>query len=149
MEQLLQAFGINGKLIIIQIINFTVLATALTYLLYKPVLKMLRDREAMIKKSIADAEEAAQARADAEAEKRDILGKASAEAETVAANAKQYAETKADEIVSEARKKADEVISEAHEKGEEMKIQAQKESEAQIAQIAILAAEKVLREKQS
>lgn len=39
MDQLIQAFGIDAKLITVQIINFGILLAALTYFLYKPVLK--------------------------------------------------------------------------------------------------------------
>ena len=73
MEQLISAFGIDVKLITIQIINFVVLAGLLSYFLYKPVLKILDEREEKIKQGIADAEEAAVAKASAVSEKQALL----------------------------------------------------------------------------
>lgn len=53
MESLIHAFGIEWKLLIAQIINFGILAFILFKLIYKPLLKVLDERTAMVK----DAEE--------------------------------------------------------------------------------------------
>lgn len=149
MESLLHAFGVDAKLIIIQIINFVVLMGALSYFLYKPVLKMLQDREEKIKQGMADAEMAGKARETAEEEKQTILTAAHKEAEEVASRAKLHAEEKKADIVSEAETKAEQIIRNAEAAGQELKTKAQKESEAEIAKTAILAAEKVLKERTS
>ncbi len=49
---LLQSFGIEGKLLLWQIINFGVLFGVLWYLLYKPIRKTMHDREEQIKSSV-------------------------------------------------------------------------------------------------
>ncbi len=147
MDQIIHAFGIDVRLIIIQIINFTVLMVALGYFLYKPVLKMLADREAKIAQGLKDAEDAAKAKDEAGVEKQGILAAAHADAAEVANRAKKAAEVKASEIVGEAEAKAASVLAEAEAKRELIKEQARKESEKEIAQVAILAAEKVLRER--
>ncbi len=147
MDQIIHAFGIDVRLIIIQIINFTVLMVALGYFLYKPVLKMLADREAKIAQGLKDAEDAAKAKDEAGVEKQVILAAAHADAAEVANRAKKAAEVKASEIVGEAEAKAASVLAEAEAKRELIKEQARKESEKEIAQVAILAAEKVLRER--
>ena len=147
MEQLLHAFGIDGKLIVIQIINFVVLAGALTYFLYKPVLGMLATREEKIAQGIKDAESAANAKAEADSEKKVILTEANKEAEAVGSRAKTHADEKGVEIVAEANDKAASIIASAQAKSEDLKVQARKESEAEVAKLAILAAEKILVEK--
>ncbi len=147
MDQIIHAFGIDVRLIIIQIINFTVLMVALGYFLYKPVLKMLADREAKIAQGLKDAEDAAKSKDEAGVEKQGILAAAHADAAEVANRAKKAAEVKAGEIVGEAETKAASVLAEAEAKRELIKEQARKESEKEIAQVAILAAEKVLRER--
>ncbi|MDB5204450.1 MAG: F-type H+-transporting ATPase subunit b [Candidatus Taylorbacteria bacterium] len=53
MESFIHSFGIEWKLLIAQIINFGILAFVLFKLVYKPLLKVLDDRTAMVK----DAEE--------------------------------------------------------------------------------------------
>lgn len=149
MEQLIQAFGIDAKLIIVQVFNFGILMVALTYFLYKPVLNMLASREEKIAQGIKDAENAARAKASADEEKKAILATANKDAEAVAANAKQYADEKATSIVADAQAKAEGIVKDAEGKSEEIKAQAHKESEAEIAKVAVLAAEKVLKEQTS
>lgn len=147
MDSLISAFGIDIKLIIVQVINFVVLAAALTYLLYKPVLKILSEREEKIKQGVADAEAAGQAKENAEAERKEIVGAAHQEAEAVGKRAGEHAKEIGDNIVRYAEEKAAASIEAAREKGEALKEQARKESEAEIARIAVLAAEKLLKEK--
>lgn len=149
MEQLIQAFGIDAKLIVIQLINFGILAGLLTYFLYTPLLTMIKKREEKIAQGMKDAEAAAAAKATADDEKKVILGQAHKDAEVVGANAKVYADQKAETIVADAHTKAEAVVRSAEAKSEEIKVQARKDSEAEIAKLAVLAAEKVLREKTS
>ncbi|MEM9336259.1 MAG: F0F1 ATP synthase subunit B [Patescibacteria group bacterium] len=145
MEQLIEAFGIDTKGIVIQIINFAILAAALTYFLYNPVLKLLNEREETIKQGLKDAEDAKQAKESAEEEKKAVLGEANKEAEAVAARAKEHADEKTAGIVATADEKAAAIVKDAEAKSEEMKAQARKDSEAEISKLAILAAEKILR----
>jgi F-type H+-transporting ATPase subunit b len=147
MEQLIEAFGIDAKLIVVQIVNFFILMAALSYFLYKPVLKLLSDREAKIKQGITDAEEAAVAKASALEEKQAVLSEAQKEAQAIDARAQAFAKDKEAQIVAEAQNKASDVIKDAETKAQQLKAQALKESEVEVAKLAILAAEKVLREK--
>lgn len=147
MESLLQAFGIDVKLIVVQIINFVVLAGLLTYFLYKPVLKLLADREEKIKQGILDAEEAAHAKAQAQEERQVVLSAAQKEAAEIDARAKAHAESTETQIVAQAHEKASNIVKDAEAKSALLKEQALKESEAEIAKLAILAAEKVLNER--
>ena len=147
MDSLISAFGIDLKLIIIQVINFVVLAAALSYLLYKPVLKLLNEREEKIKQGMADAEAAGKAKENAEAERKEIVGAAHQEAEAVGKRASEHAKEIGDNIVRYAEEKAAASIEAAREKGEALKQQAQKDSEAEIAKLAVLAAERILKEK--
>ena len=45
MQEILTAFGIDWRLIVIQVFNFAMLAYVLWYFLYTPVLKLLAERE--------------------------------------------------------------------------------------------------------
>ena len=147
MDQLISAFGIDLQLIILQILNFGLLAAGLTYLLYKPVLRLLKERQQRIEQGIKDAEKAEKMRANAETEKQEILVAAHNEAKEVAARAKVHAEEKGKEIVKQAEQKAGLVVDQAKLAGEEIKTRSLKESETEIAKTAILAAEKILRER--
>jgi F-type H+-transporting ATPase subunit b len=146
MDEIIHAFGIDGRLIIIQVVNFGILMVALGYFLYKPILRILKEREEKITQGLKDAEDAARAKAEAGEEKQTILTSAHMEAGEVAKRAQVAAETQASEIVAGAQEKAAAVLSDAEIKREQIKAQALKESEKEIASLAVLAAEKVLRE---
>lgn len=147
MQEIINAFGIDWRLIVIQVFNFAMLAGILWYFLYTPVLNLLAERERKIKKGIEDAESAAKALSVADAEKQTILTKAHGDASAIVARASEHAEEKGSEIVAEAQHKAERVAEDARAKALEIKAQAHKESEAEIAQVAILAAEKLLNQK--
>ena len=147
MEAIINAFGIDVHLIVVQIINFTILMVALGYFLYTPVLNLLRDREEKIAAGIKDAEAAAVAKASAEVEKAAVLTEAHHAAAEVNARAKASAEVTASEIVAAAETAAQAAKAKAATEAEHLKAAAIKASEAEIAKTAILAAEKILREK--
>lgn len=149
MESLIHAFGIDARLIIIQVINFVVLAGALSYLLYKPVLRMLNDREEKIRRGLDDAAAAAASRADAEDARKEVLAAAHQEAADVTARARTHAKEIGSEATLKAETTAASIIEEAKAKGAEIARRAQAESEAEIAKLAVLAAEKVLRQRAS
>lgn len=147
MDQLIHAFGIDVKLITVQIINFGILLAALSYFLYKPVLNVLREREETVAQGVKDAEAAAAAKADAESEKQAVLKAAHQEASEVAARAKVAASEQSETIVGDAQEKASKLLRDAEAAGQERKAMLERESEAEVAKLAVLAAERVLRER--
>jgi len=145
MEEIVHAFGIDWRLIVIQMFNFALLLGALWYFLYTPILKMLEAREAKLKQGVMDAEKAALSLTEADTAKSAILKEARGEAETIVATAKTHAEAKGAAIVSDAEAKALRVLDDAKARGEEAQKEARRASEAEIAQAAILAAEAILK----
>lgn len=146
MDEIINAFGIDARLILIQVVNFGILMVALGYFLYKPILRILKEREEKITQGLKDAEDAAKAKEEAGVEKQTILTTAHMEAGEVAKRAKAAADAEAAAIVLGAQDKAAQVLSDAEVKREQIKAAALKESEKEIASLAVLAAEKVLRE---
>ena len=146
MESLLVVFGIDWKLLIAQSINFLILLAGLSYFLYKPVLRLLKTREEKIAKGVKDAEVAALARAKTEEEKGSILRAAEKDAEGVMRRAEEEAKKEREVIVRAAQARSDALMADARAQAEELKRQALRESEKKIAQTAILAAEKILKE---
>ena len=147
MEEIIHAFAIDWRLIVIQMFNFAILAGALWYFLYTPVLTILKDREAKLKKGVEDADAAGKSRTAADADRQEVLRGAHTEAGDIVARARVHAEEKEVTILNEAAVRAARALEDAAQKAEEIKARAHKESEAEIAQLAILAAEKVLRER--
>lgn len=145
MGEIFHSFGIDGRLIVIQVFNFAILAGALWYFLYTPVLKLLNERETKVKKGLEDAEKAALALTEADSEKASIIKDARSEAAAIVQKGTKHAEEKQAAIVEEAQAKAQRQLEQAKLQAEELKAKALKESEAEIAKLAILGAEKVLR----
>ena len=149
MQEVLHAFGINHELIVAQVINFIILATALWYFLYTPVLNILHEREAKIKKSVTDAEEIEKALIESDKERTEVLKNAHVEASQIVARAVNHAENKQKTLISEAEERATRELKNAMEQAEKLKSNAIKESEAEIAKLAILSAEKILKKELS
>ncbi len=100
------ALGINLGYLIFQILNFTIVAIVLYKMAYKPIIKMLETRKQKIAQSLEDARIAAEARANAEEEARNIITKAQAEAAERVREATGRAETAALGVKSQAEEDA-------------------------------------------
>lgn len=147
MQELFHAFGIDWRLLILQIINFGVLVGALWFFLYKPVLSMLRGREEMVAKGVQDAQEAEKTRKEVEETKGEILRSAEGEAHEVVAAAKQQGSDERTKILKDAEERAAKVAKDAELRAKETDKKARKDAEKEIARLSILAAEKVLEKK--
>ncbi len=149
MQEFVTVFGLDWKVLIIQIINFTLLLGVLWYFLYTPLMNLIESRRAQIIKGVADAERAEVALKDADAKKGEIITKATLEAEAVLALARDNAKKKEAQLVRQAQEKYERTLAEATLKGEEIKQESLRESREEIAKLIILGTEKVLREQTS
>ncbi len=147
MSELFAAFGVEWKLLLVQAVNFVVLLSVLTYLLYKPILKVIDDRQQKIADGVRDAEAAARSLAEAKTTSDSMKGEAGREAEGIIATARVRAEERGVEIVQSAEARAAATLKDAAERAEEAQREALKKSEKEIARAAVLAAEKILRQK--
>lgn len=146
MEQLLEVFGINWKLLAAQSVNFGLLVFGLTYFLYKPVLKLLAEREQKIAAGVKAAEAAERALKENQEAKDGIIGGAHRDAESIVTRAEEEAKRERNEIVKTAQQRADSMLNDARLQADELKKNATRESEKDVARLAVLAAEKILKE---
>jgi F-type H+-transporting ATPase subunit b len=144
MESLIHAFGLDVKVVVVQIVNFAILAGALGALLYKPLLKVLREREETIAQGLHDADAAAARKAAVDVECATLLASAQTEARAAVARGKTVADEKAAEIIASADEKAVERVRAAETQGEAIIARAVSESEAEIAKLAVIEIEKKL-----
>jgi F-type H+-transporting ATPase subunit b len=144
MDALIEAFGINGKLLLAQSVNFALLVAGLTFFLYKPVLKILKERQELIEKGVKDAEAASKSAAETEGKKKDILSAAERDAEDKVQKAVEEGKAERARIVERAQAQSDTILSDAELQAKELARKALLESEKEIAKTAILAAEKIL-----
>lgn len=145
--ELLLNLGIQGKLLIAQIINFIILLWVLKKFVYIPLLKVMEERRRKIKKGIADAEKSSQKLEEMRAEEERIIKKAQQEAQAIIAKAEKQAQKNSEEIIQQTKLKAKEVIEEAKKEIKNEKNKALEEAKDQIAELAFLMAEKVIDKK--
>lgn len=148
MDQLFAAFGINWKLLLAQGVNFGIVLTGLWYFLYKPVMKVMEERRNVIAQGVEDAQRAEEKLAGADSAAAGRVAEADAEASEILARSRQAASTEGAKIVEEARARADALQKDAALRAAEEQAHAMRESEREVARLAVLAAEKVL-QKQS
>ena len=100
------ALGINLGFLLFQIFNFLIVLVLLYAWAYKPIVNGLEGRKKKIAQSLEDARIAAEARANAEADAREIVAKAQAEAADKVREATQRAETAALDVTAQAEAEA-------------------------------------------
>ena len=144
MQDLIHAFGIDWHLMLAQGVNFIILLVILSYFLYGPLMRTLKERADKIAQGVKDADAAATERASAAAEKTAVIAEAHHQAETITARAEQEAKAERAALVKSAEERAAALLKDAQLEADEAKRQALKASEAEIAKSAILAAEKIL-----
>jgi len=141
----LSAFGVNGKLLLIQAVNFSILLVILYAFLYKPLFAMLEKRRSAIAKGLEDAEFSATERTRIESEKAEIIAGARAEGGKIVDELRKRAVTDEREILRTAQEKSAALLSEAKIRAEAEREHLIRESEKEVARMAVLAAEKILR----
>lgn len=147
MEALFEAFGLDVKLLIVQAVNFGVLIIALWYFLYRPVFKVLADRQAKIQQGVEDAEKATEKLATADTEAQARVDKADQEADEILTSAREVAGTEKARLVKEAEARAEKIEKDATARADELARKALSDSEKEIARLAVLAAGKALSDK--
>jgi F-type H+-transporting ATPase subunit b len=139
------AFGVDLPKLIFQVVNFLLLLYLLNRFLFKPVLKLLDERESRIRKGLEDAEAAARDRELARAEREAALDEARKEAQAMIARANKIAEDSRAEILAEAKAQADKVTARAREEITAEKDKAMAELRATVADLALQAAGRLVR----
>jgi len=142
----MEGIGINLPLLVAFLVNFIILFTLLGVFLYKPVLKMLDERQTKIRESMEQAEKIRQETASSEEEIKAHLEKARKEGQAVIAQATQIGERMKEEAKDNARQEAESLIAKARTEIQRDRDKTIEELRAEFADIAILAAEKVIKE---
>ncbi len=140
------ALGLNFNYLLSYIVNFFLLYFLLKKFVFPAVSKMLDDRKKRIAEGLAAADVA---RREAEEERKKLMAQLEAEraeAQKRVAAASAQAEKVREEILAQARREAEEIKTRAIEEAEAEKQRILAEAHKQIAELAMLAAERVVRE---
>jgi len=142
----MEGIGINLPLLVAFVINFVILFALLSIVLYKPVLKILDERQAKIKESLEQAEQIKEEVARSDEQIKANLKTAHKEEQALIAQAAQIGERLTEEAKEKARQEAESLIAKAHAEIGRERDKAIGELRKEFVDIAILAAEKVINE---
>ncbi len=146
-QELIRQLGIDWKLLIAQIINFAILFFLLKKFLLKPILGLLEARRQKIEKSLKDAERIEKELTEIKEKREDILKNANQKAEEILGEAKEIAESRKTEIINATKKESEKILEEAKISIEREKQKLVDEARGDIAELVILATEKIVKEK--
>jgi len=111
--EILQAFGLDIKLLIANLVNFLILVFILYKLGYKPILKFVKERQEKIEKGIKHAEEAAKKLDDAANKQDKMIANAHKEAQEIIGKAKDQAKVQADSIIKKTQSETRNIVEKA------------------------------------
>jgi F-type H+-transporting ATPase subunit b len=138
--------GINLGLLILQVLNFAIVLILLYRWAYTPIMKMLAKRRDTIAQGLEDARIAGEARANAEAEARQVIAKAQSEAAERVREATQRAEAVALDVKAEAEGDAVKIREEALSDAGLERERLLGDLRGQVAALAMAAAQKLIGE---
>ena len=144
MEKVLDVFGIDWKLLLINAVNFGLLLAALSYFFYKPMMRMLDERRSKIAHGVEAAAKAEAELKEIESSRGDKLAKAGKEADQVVSEARRAAAAKQREILAQAEASAQRALLEAEAQARDLKERAVQESKQEVAKLIVLGIEKSL-----
>lgn len=142
----LNDFGVQPILLAAQIVNFLVLLFILKKLLYKPILKVLKERRDTIAQSLKNTEEIEKKLLKTEEERQKVLDKTTLEAKKIIEEASKSAEL----VVAEAHVKAQQDINGMVEKGRQTIVlereKMQQEIREELSDIVTVSLKKIITE---
>ncbi len=136
--------GISVPVLLAQVVNVAILFVLLYLFAYKPVMKMLDERSRRIKESLAQADSVREQAAQAETEVKKQLEAASRDGQEKIARAVQIGEEVKQKAQLEARQEAEALITRARAETHRERDEAIDEVRKEVADLTILAAEKVI-----
>jgi F-type H+-transporting ATPase subunit b len=139
-------FDINPGLMVWTVITFVVLVIVLSKYAWKPLLKSLQDREDMIRQALDQAEKARTEAAELLKQNERNLAKAEEEYQKIIREGKSFAEKLKDEVVARAHQQAQREIQHAKEEIQRDVDAAKQQLRSEVADLAVLAAGKILDE---
>jgi F-type H+-transporting ATPase subunit b len=144
---LLEALGIDGKLLIEQTIAFLILVAILGKFVYPALVKAIETRREQIEAGMKEAKQAEEALVNAEAKVADMLADARKEADEILARSHQEATTMVADAEEKAKARAEQIVADAR---TQLDVEVRKAREAlksDTVELVALATERIVGEK--
>jgi F-type H+-transporting ATPase subunit b len=139
-----EKLGINVQWFLSQLVNFVILLIILQRVLYKPMLKMLSQRRERVRESMEYAERVQKEAQRAQEDYAKKIDESRREGQAIIAQATQQAERTREEILAKAQEESRQIKAKAAEDVEYERKQVVAELRGQVAELAVLAAGRVL-----
>lgn len=143
--QILDALGVNAVAVVWHLVNFLILIVVLQRFLYRPVMRMLDERAARIRDSLAQAEAVRAETARLQDEAGKILGEARGEGQRLREEARRSAEQMLAAAQRQAREESQHILERAQADLAREREKAFQELRQEVADLALAAASRVLR----
>lgn len=119
METLLSSFGIEWKMLIAQLVNFGILVFVLSKLVYKPLMKVLDEREKALNKLSEDKSSAEELLREAKEKQDELLADARKQSEKIMKSTEASVAVFKKNALDEAKKDAEKLVRESERKMQE------------------------------
>ena len=139
-----EKFGISVTSILLHLLNLVVLTVGLYLLIFKPVKRMVRERQEKIKKIEQENSELNDELKKLKDNTEVVLTEAKKEAAEIHENAVRVANQKADDIIGNAKSKAKSLVERTEKELDEERSKLREDIEKEITDVSFAVAEKVL-----
>ncbi|MBI4256604.1 F0F1 ATP synthase subunit B [Candidatus Uhrbacteria bacterium] len=140
----LGTLGINLKIFLAQFLNFAVVLFVLWKWVYKPIVKLLEERQEKIERSVKQADDVEKRVRELETEHKEVIATAKSEATKILEEARSASEDRKKELLAKAKEEVKGVVAQGKVQLEAQKEQMIRDAREEIAAIAVEAARKIL-----
>ncbi len=149
MDAILHAFGVNWKLLLIQILNIGLLLFLFQRYVYPPLFRILEERQKKIEEGLRGAEEVKREKEKIGEEKNSILASARKEGDAIVKDIRTRVSAEGVQLIREAESRAQKIVSDGERLGTQRKEEIVNESREELARVAVKAAEAILRSRKA
>ena len=142
--ELLSTLGLNWSALVAQLINYGILLVALTFLLYRPILRLLDERSARIAKSMEDSKKIEQKLKDIEKDRAAAMKELDQKASAILAEAKKQADVSKSEMMQGAQQEVSALLERGKKQLEDEKRKMVADLEKTVAKATVTLAGKIL-----
>lgn len=147
MNEIFSVFGVNWKLLLIQIVNFGILTAVLFRFLYRPVMKIIDERKQVLDEGLRNAESAGRELFQIGAKKKEAETESLIKSELLMKETKARATELEKEIITGAHEQREKIVHEAKAQALDEKAKILHESREELARLTVLGVEKLLNKK--
>jgi F-type H+-transporting ATPase subunit b len=142
--EMLNTLGIDWGMLIAQMINFGILLAALTYFLYKPVLRVIDERATRVRQSMDHAAKLEHEVAEMEKERKKRLKEMDEQARSFLEQSRKQAEGAKKEIVDSAQAEVNQMLEKGRKQLEDERRKLLADLQKTVTSVSVQLAEKVL-----